>query len=261
MVDAAPPNPCDTLAPSLSGLLDGELTWSERVVVEQHLRACPACAHSLEQARAARQTVRSLYGQLATPLRLQDRVRSGLAQAQSAEQRRWLWGVTAGGIAAVLALVAVVGTMWFLQGGQRHALAERAVAAHHMTQTPGTRLVTATGSVEDIAQWASVATGRSIDVPDFTDVGYRLLGVRAEPAVANHAVAMVYAGENGALTCVVIPGHWALSGPVHGPAQIHLTAVRGTAVAGWWEGETTYLLIGDVPPALLLTVALTAPQQ
>jgi len=164
-------------------------------------------------------------------------------------------------VAAVLALVALAGFGWFASRGPSPALAERAVAAHQALVAVGASAPAPTEAADDITRRAAAAVGQPLDAPDLVGNGYRLLGALREPAVDAHAVALVYSGANGPLTCLIVRGHRALSGPVRAAGGIHLVAVHGVDVASWWEDGTTYLLVGNLSPDMLLAVAQTAAQQ
>jgi anti-sigma factor (TIGR02949 family) len=262
MNDATLPDACATLAPLLSGLLDGELSGSERMAVEQHLEDCPACVRSLETARASRRALRNTAGMLPAPQSMRARVRVDLARERGeAQRRRWrLVLVTVAGIAALVAAIALLGTLVLAPPVRQDALLRRAVAVHQATVAGSAPLHTG-DSTAAAARWVSAELGQSVDVPRLETFGYRFLGARPEPTAAAHAVAMVYAGEDGTLTCLVLPGHQQLSGSGHAGAPVHLGQIQGTALAGWWEEEATYVLAGNVAPDVLLKLAQAAAQQ
>ncbi|HEY9715649.1 MAG TPA: zf-HC2 domain-containing protein [Chroococcales cyanobacterium] len=54
------PNSCDAMSMMLDAFHDGELAPDERVQVEQHLAACPACSKSLREIEAVASSLRAL---------------------------------------------------------------------------------------------------------------------------------------------------------------------------------------------------------
>jgi anti-sigma factor RsiW len=261
MAEAWQSKTCAVTAPLLSALLDGELLLPQRRRVEQHLRACPACALSFEQARLARQALHTLGCRVIAPPELTERLRAELSQSRPARPRWRLPLIAAGGVAALFVLFALLSVLHLESGQRPSALVTRAVAAHRAVEAATTPLALTTSDPAQAAVWVSGVTGRRLDAPSLDDAGYRLLGVRLEPQVAPDGVAMVYAGNDRLLTCVIVPGDRTSGESPDSSAHVHLVDLQGTRVASWQEGAATYLLVADMAPEQLLRVARLAARQ
>lgn len=163
-----------------------------------------------------------------------------------------------GGLAAVVALLAITGLLLLRSRPPSRALLVRAAAAHQR-QTLGPAPVSfASGDLTSVAAWARGQTGASIEVPALDAEGYRLLGVRLAPELGRGAVSLVYEGAEGRVTCTLLPSSLParLQLPLPEPApDIHATTLEDTDLATWTEGKTAYVMVARLSPGTLLELA------
>lgn len=252
---------CTALAPVLTALVDGELPLDQRTPVERHVATCSACAGIVAQQRAAQAAVRSA-ARMQAPAALRARVLADLDRLEPVPlSRRRLMVV--GAVAAVLTLFTVAGLLRSIQGSHDSPLVDRAIDSH-LTRTMGsTPVMVRNADAGAVAAWLQTATGRTVEVPQFGDDGYRLVGARTEPSVAQGAVSLVYQGDDR-LTCIVIAGRMPLGAEFVTSSlspDVFVARRRGVTVAAWEDGDATYLLIGALDPAVVERLARSAESQ
>lgn len=254
---------CLDYGPQMAGLLDGELSASEQARIEEHLRQCPVCAESFRRQRAVRSALRLAATEFTAPANLRARVDARLDRAEA--RASWTSRLTLlGGMAAVLAVIAVIGLLR-VQGSASAPHVLTAAAAVHRQETLSAAPVSfASSDPSAVAGWVRAASGHPIDVPSLAQEGYQLLGARAEPSLASGAVSLVYDGPGGRVTCAVLPVIEPLgtgTGASAGESAFQQAQVGSTSVAGWQETDATYVLAGNLSPASLLSLARAAAQQ
>ncbi len=252
---------CAILSGRLTALLDGELSLPQRRELELHLRACPRCAAELELARLARATLRDAATRLAAPDELRQRVETALAgAARPARSRRHLLHA-----AALAAAIAVILTFGFIGFAVRQApdasLLRRVSLAHRQETLSAEPVAFASDDATAVKIWLRRQAGEDVDIPDLSPDGFELVGARLDPAIAPHAVTLVYSGTDGPVSCVILPS--TAPSPLRVPLSLLQGGVRpasmaGTRLASWVSPDGTYVLAGDLPPAELLSVARTA---
>jgi anti-sigma factor RsiW len=138
------------------------------------------------------------------------------------------------------------------------------VGAHHQETLGPNPVALASSDPDVITAWTRRQTGHVIQPPAFDADGYRLLGARAAASLDATAVSFVYEGPEGRLTCTILAGRRTVY-PGFAPAAasplVHVTSRQGASVAMWWDDASTYLMVGDIPPAVLQHLADVAEQQ
>lgn len=252
--------PCAVQGPQLAAFLDGELGPDDEQRLEAHVAGCPRCTADLAEQRRVRAALRRAGTHLRAPDSLGARIESDFSRG-----RRPFWGraLALGGLAAALVIMAVAGLLWAASRIPDRAVLARAAGAHEQESLSQTPVTFASGDAAAVAAWARSATGEKPDVPSFAAAGYRLLGARLEPSVGRHAVSLVYQGEDGSVTCTVVPVAASpllkLALAIRPPA-IQTTAVGGATAVSWTDADATYILLGDAGRQTLLQLARLAAQ-
>lgn len=251
---------CVERGPRLAALLDGELTSDERDALVTHMQECPVCALTAARQRWTRALLRDLGTSLHAPPALGLKVIARLGQASDRGRFSRRLELLAG-LAAALVILIIGG--WTLRQRQSAVTPALVLAVHaHQAETLGSAPVLFVSSDPTaVSAWASAVARTGIDVPSFAKSGYDLIGARAEPSIAENAVALVYEGQGRRITCVIVNGPARLGGAIASPAStpaIHYWHAQRMSAAGWWEGDTAYLLAGDLQPATLVALAQLA---
>lgn len=254
---------CVELGPRLAALLDDELTNDEHDALVAHVHDCPLCATAVAWQRRTQAALRDLAASLHAPPSLGPSVQARLRHADGRVRLRQRLEML-GGLAAALVILVVAGRI--LQQRQSVTTPALVLAARaHQAETLGSAPVSfASADPNAVGAWASTVAKAGVDVPSFAQNGYRLIGARAEPSFADNAVTLVYDGRRGRISCVIVNGHRRLGGAIASPAStpaIHYWQADRMSAAGWWEGDTAYLLAGDLQPATLVALAQLAAAQ
>jgi anti-sigma factor RsiW len=252
---------CLILSARLAALLDGELSLPQRRELELHLRTCTRCAAELELVQLARATLRDAATRLAAPDELRRRVEAALAgAARPAGARRHVLHAVA--LAAAVAVIVALGLLGFaLRQAPNASLLHRVSLAHTQETLSAQPVAFASDDAMAVEIWLRQQASEDVDVPSLSSTGFELMGARLDPAVAPHAVTLVYRGADGPVSCVILPSMPPsfLRAPLsllHG--GVHPASIAGTQLASWVARDGTYVLAGDLPPAELLSLARTA---
>jgi len=247
---------CAAPDPRLAALLDGELAPSERQQLEDHLKVCARCRADLVQQRSIQLLLRQTAATLTPSPALRAKLNMSTSRAGHRSRRRGILAL--GGLAAAVALLALTGLLFLASQPLSSALLADAVRAHQ-DQTLGDAPVTfASADSSAVASWARQQTGKSFDVPDLEPVGYRLLGARMQPDVGLRAVALVYEGSSGRLTCTILPAgapSWLRWPSAARFERVHAEELDGAGLATWADAESAYVMVANVRPAALLPLA------
>jgi anti-sigma factor RsiW len=250
---------CDRCAapdPRLAALLDGELSPSERQQLEDHLKLCARCRADLVQQRSIQLLLRQTAATLTPSPALRAKLNMRTSRAGHRSRRRGILAVS--GLAAVIALFALTGFLFWASQGPSAVLFAAAVRAHQSQTLGDAPVAFASADSSAVASWARQQTGKSFDVPDLEPVGYRLLGARIQPDVGPRAVALVYEGAAGRLTCTILPADapsWLRSLLADRLEHAHAQEINGAGLATWADEDSAYVMVANVKPAALLPLA------
>lgn len=103
---------CEEARMLLDAYIDGELTAEEMLALENHAKACNACAEEMKAALLLKDTLAHMDDELAVPLQAQAAWRNAVrAESKKKNSRKWLRGV----YAAAAALIVVLGANFMLE--------------------------------------------------------------------------------------------------------------------------------------------------
>lgn len=178
----------------LSDLLDGLGTAEDR----RHLEGCPTCSETFAALEGLSFGLRNLpLAREKAPVALRATLK-GLSAGASTEKK----GRKARGLATALAAMAAAAAMVLAPetGSFSTALAEDAVS-HHLrafAQGDGSGCDVHSDDPAELSRWLTETLGREIQVPALE--GARLVGARRCSLLGEHAGAVVYRTEQGAVT-------------------------------------------------------------
>ena len=252
---------CALLNDRLAALLDDELSLPGRRELELHLKACSRCATELALERHARTVLRNVATLLEAPAPLRRRVRSVLA-AVPERPPAWQRLPPFAGFAAAVVLVVAMGALRLAsRETPSRQLLENVARAHELETLGPVPVSFASSDPAAVATWLRHQSGEEVDIPALDSDGYRLLGARLDPAVALHAVTLVYTGPGGVVTCAIAPStplSWLRIALGWVPPDAHVAETDETELAAWVTSDGTYVLAGNLQPAILLLLARAA---
>ena len=273
----------------LSSHVDGETSEEKRAAIEDWLQRSPGAALRVAAFHRQNALIRQAFGvapaagahrhpraQSGGTLRLRDLAAEPLRQPDHVArvrqaQRGRLVLVTAGsffaGAAVALVAAAFLGfAPTFVEDARMigarpveaifiadplQALVGRAVAAHRLFALDATKPVEFGAQGEALMQQLSPRAGVSVDPPDLSAAGLRLLGGRMVPGDPATAILLVYESSGGERSGLFV-SH---GGGLAAPEPRFVEATINAAV--WTEGATFFALTGRSPRTTLAALAET----
>ena len=235
---------CHYALVQLDAFLDNEVAAKDSLTIEQHLRACPACAAQFARERAWRDGLRAKADYHAAPESLRRRMRAITTQARTAETaappRRTIalsWLQLGGALAAAVVLT-WTSAIFMLRPPSEQLAAEDMVTAH-VQATLAHRLTDVDSSDQHtVKPWLSSRLDYSPAVRDFAAEGFPLVGGRIARVRDRDLGTLVYRYGNHGIDVFVIPES--------SPLPPTLATVRGFNVAQASGGGMRWSAVSDV---------------
>jgi anti-sigma factor RsiW len=256
---------CEEAQEFITGLVDGELTDSERSSLEIHLRGCPSCRAAVEQERLLKQTLHGHAERVTAPASLRDRI---LADHRVFPKRvaapwhghGWRLSRPAGAALAAALTLAIALPVFFRFQSASEPIATAAVEAYDTLAKDGVPAA-GTEKPDEIVERLVRAVGGH-----FHPMGYDLTALHLHPVAGSvreiqgrKVLVVVYQGRGGTLLCYTFVGSDADAPPNSAkffePAKkMNLYAFsRGPVNAVLHrEGEVICILASEMPMAQLL---------
>ncbi len=236
----------------------GTLPPDAALAMAARVAADPAAQAMLADWAAQDAALGALYAPIAdepVPARMTDIIRRTEA---APPPRRPLWQVAA----AVAVMALGIGAGWFARDlagvtPQMQSLHLAALQAHetfvaevrHPVEVPAS-------DSEHLKTWMSKRMGRDMQPPDFTATGFALLGGRIVPSAQGPAAFYMYEDASGArVTLYILP---------RGDRQstaFQFAQDDGAQTFFWMDEGLSCAVVGDIPRALLNTIAVAAYDQ
>ncbi|HTQ08762.1 MAG TPA: anti-sigma factor [Fimbriimonadaceae bacterium] len=223
---------CDEARILLSAYQDGELPPERREAIEQHLKACPACAATLGRSLRLGDAIRAH----APSYRAPESLWNALSPATSPRFWRPFAAGLAIGLAGVLAVFLLLG-----RPAPRDFTADlvsdhvRSLMASHLIDVQSTDRHT-------VKPWFLGKLDFSPAVPDLSADGFPLVGGRLDYVGRHPAAALVYRRAKHVINVFVLPARADFVGGHD---------LDGYHVRRWRIGDLDYWAVSDVEPAQL----------
>lgn len=257
---------CGELERSIDAFLDGEFEARERVEVEAHLSACPACRGLAGDRSRVREALRAKLREAMTPPAAAGRAPAGLRgriEGELARRRRPLWRRALSPIPLATAAACAAGALVVLAThGGSDGLVDEVVSTHHRG-LPLEVKVTASVGEGSIPAWFADKLDFHPSPPRFRADGVRLVGARLSHLKEWPAAYIRYELPRGQAGLFIVDdpsGRFGTSGREVriGPSVVRLVASRGYNVAIWRQDEIVYSLVSDLDEATLRDLVRTA---
>jgi anti-sigma factor RsiW len=240
---------CEESVRLLPAYSDAELDLVHTLEVEDHLRACPACAAAVKGDHDLRAALNRSSLRYEAPASLAQRVRADIRKAMPEESRmpagawQWRWAAAT----AALALCAVIA--WkFIPSQPTPAptsLADEAIAEHIRSLMPGHLSDVESTDQHTVKPWFDGRLDFSPPVENFAAQDFPLLGGRLDYLGHRPAAALVYGHRKHIINVFIVP---APAEPDR--AETH-TASQGYNAFSWTRGGMSYWAVSDLNPAEL----------
>jgi len=236
----------------LHAFLDGELAPARAAEVEAWLADHPEAAGKVAAWRAQHDALHALFDPV-----LDEPVPAHLTRLPA----RRSWWPTPRALAATVAWLAIGGLIGYTLHGwqappvETTQLAERAALAHVVYTAEVLHPVEVTTEQEShMVQWLSKRLGRELHTPDFSGLGYQLMGGRLLPGDKGPAAQFMYQNPGGVrLTLYVsVPGK-------ETPQTAFRYEEEGNAhVLYWVDRDLGFALVGEADRTHLMEFAHVA---
>jgi mycothiol system anti-sigma-R factor len=242
---------CEETLALIHGYLDGELDVVQSMQIGQHLQECSRCERVYKNNQALQSAIKSSSLYYQAPEHLAGRIRTALGQTEEAKaksaapkipwQVRWrpAWGLM--GIAASMALLAVIIVRlgpWAFTHSQEDLLAQEVLASHvrslmasHLTDVPSTDQHT-------VKPWFNGKLDFSPPVQDLSSQGYPLVGGRLDYLEDRPVAALVYQRRKHFINLFI----W----PAAQDSEQKTIARHGYTILHWTRGGMTYWAVSDL---------------
>jgi anti-sigma factor RsiW len=234
---------CQEVQTVIDGYVDGELDPIRNQEIEQHLQGCTGCSTVYHGHQALQTAVEASPLYFKSPVTLRRRIQSSLCQAYKAESPvpvlSWRWA----GIAASVAIVAIL--TWRVvppfHGPAADDLLAQEVIANHVRSLMVSHLVDVPSSDRHtVKPWFSGKLDFSPVIPDLTEHGFPLVGGRLDYLDNRAVAAVVYRRREHIVNLFVWPSK---DGSVQ---QMIPHRHQGYQLFHWTQSGMTYWAVSDL---------------
>lgn len=234
---------CHDIQTAIDGYLDGELDPIKNQEIEQHLPGCMRCSTAWQSHQALQKALEAGPLYFKSPVALRRRIQSSVRHAQRADApgpvRSWRWA----GIAASLAIMAIL--TWrlvpVLQGPATNDLVAQEVISNHIRSMMVNHLVdVASSDRHTVKPWFNGKLDFSPTIPDLTEQGFPLVGGRLDYMENRVVAAIVYRRREHIVNLFVWPSQ---DGSFQKPIPHQQ---QGYHLFRWAQSGMTYWVVSDL---------------
>jgi anti-sigma factor RsiW len=228
----------------LDARLDGELTPEESREVDEHLAACPSCAHEYAARSATHRLLSENLMRYAAPDVLKARIRGALTESVvprpvARPSRPW-WRLVAAGVA--IAAASSVLTLGTVRRSASDAAGDELLASHVRSLQPGHLTDVVSTNQHNVKPWFNGRVDVSPSVPNLDTLGFPLVGGRTDYARGRAVPVVVYARRQHMINVYVWPSATDAASPPRSSSR------NGYNVVGWRSGGLEYVAVSDLNP-------------
>ena len=242
----------------LHALVDGQLPRERMSLVQAYLDQHPDEAQKVASWTLQRNNLKAMFD----PVVHEKIPDSLLLQQGRNESPRFFIR-----IAAVIAWLAVgLVSGWWLHGVQSQSILYASTPAFvnlaamaHVVYTPEVRHPVEVNASEEqhLVKWLSKRLKGNVQIPQFNDAGYMLVGGRLLPGVDSAAAHFMYENTQGERLTLYV----SQTDKQHNETAFHYTENQGNSLFYWIDPEFAYVLVGQMPRESLLKLAHQVYQQ
>ena len=231
---------CEEVHRLLDIYLDGELDFTQRPELEQHLAVCSACRSLIEEHREFRTFFTANLATYEAPARLKAKVRAALRQEQAKKRfslflQPWIY-------ATAIVVVAAFAALNILFPGAENQLSQQAVLLHSNSLSTEHLVDVASSDPKIVKPWLTARLDFAPPVVGSPASGYSLVGGRID-VIQNRSVAtLVYKNDKDDKDVVTLfcwpPKKDRLSNTDH--------SIESHRVSTWSTGQCNYILVSSL---------------
>jgi anti-sigma factor RsiW len=252
-------------------LVDGHLSESGRMVLEQRLAQDPASQATVDQWRRQRDALRRLHLRVldepVPPTLLAAARRS--TDSQQVINQWWRWGGMAAGVVLAFGLGWFSNTAWYGEGlplSSGHTLAKaltprdfaRQASLAHAAYAPEVRhpVEVAAAEQDHLVQWLSKRVGKPLKIPKLGSEGYELVGGRMLPGESGARAQFMFQNAAGTRITLYLGAMNPTSAGAHTRETAFHFATDGPVPSFYWVDQGFgYALTGPVSRDVLMKLA------
>jgi anti-sigma factor RsiW len=224
--------------------LDGELSASESVEIQEHIENCPFCGGPYRRLEQLQKDIRRQITRHTAPAHLQRSIQIALRKAAANEPQpgriRWNWAAVAASVLLFASMAFNISSLRSRHTAAAETLAQE-VLSSHLRSLMGTHLLDVPSSDQHtVKPWFNGKLNFSPDVKDFSSQGFRLVGGRVEYIDDRPAAALVYQRRQHFINLFMWP---APSSYQSGYSEMKRS---GYNLVSWTEGGMTCWAVSDL---------------
>jgi anti-sigma factor RsiW len=221
---------------------DGELDLVRNLEIDRHLEQCALCSESYKNHQALRNGLKSAALYYRSPDALQRRIQSSVRKAAKAEAApripSWRWV----GVAASMAVAALVALVFvpLLRGPAADELLANEVLSSHVRSLMANHLADISSSDQHtVKPWFAGKLDFSPPVEDFAKQGFPLIGGRLDYLENRPVAALVYERRKHLINLFVWPGS-------ESDVPTKTVSRQGYNLIHWTQSHMTYWVASDL---------------
>lgn len=249
---------CQEVQDLLHGYVDGELEVVKSLEIERHLQACQACGQAYGRQRALRSALQNSALYYPPPVALEKRVRAAVRHAARGGARLPMWPWRWLGVAASLAVAAVM--LWQLvplasRSSADARLTQELIASHVRSLLASHLTDVASADQHTVKPWFEGKLDFSPPVSDLTRQGFPLVGGRLDYIDNRPVAALIYRHRQHVINLFIWPT----------ATEAHVSAAtltrQGYHLIHWAEAGMAYWAVSNLNPSDLQAFARAVQTQ
>lgn len=237
---------CQEIHTLLDAYVDGELDLVTTAQYERHLSECVNCRAACERYTEFHRSVKTQMPYFEPPEGLENRVRARLRLGGSStattrakeSSSRWRIWMAAAGVAAVLALTAML-AMLVKRPSASEFLAQQVVSSHIRSLMASHLSDVASSDQHTVKPWFSGKLDFAPVVKDLSSDGFPLTGGRLDYLDNRSVAALIYKRRQHTINLFIWPSS-------ESDSSAQKTTLKGYNIVHWTQSHMTYWAISDL---------------
>jgi anti-sigma factor RsiW len=243
---------CEQMGDLVQAYADQELSLTEELNFEQHIKNCKQCEQALGEIRRLRQSLRAEGIRFDMPDAVRQRVIEELGSTRAQRPIQQRWGGPALAIAAAVLICAMSASALWLSWFSQHSMADELVDAHIRSLQAHHLFDVASTDQHTVKPWFDSKIDFAPPVRDLAGQGFPLLGGRLDYFHGRAIAALVY-GRGKHIINVFL---WPQEGADEAIAQ---SVRQGYQVLQWRASGMRHVAVSDLNAADLEQFAKLLP--
>lgn len=238
---------CETARQLTSAHLDNELTVSESLEMERHLRICPECRAQLQGLQALSEAMKKHAIYFAPRAGLEERISAAVAQetlsTRNPNTRSGWWKWSGWQLGLSFAFIVLIFSNLFLYRAipnSEERVANDAIASHVRSLMTAHSIDVVSSDQHTVKPWFNGKVDFSPPVNDFSAQGFPLIGGRVDYVAGRPVAVAVYRRRQHPIDLYVWPAGGSPDNSVKNLSQ------QGYNIVHWTRGGMIFWAVSDV---------------